>query len=98
MRVAHPPVITVTGGFLGLGDDRTKHGGIGTGGNRLAEIAALLETAVGNDRNVASGFSQVGLAGSGAVHGSGNLRDTQSEDLTRSTGCAGSDAHQYRGH
>ncbi len=40
---------------------------VGAGGDRLAEVAGLLDAAVGDDRDVAAGLAEVVVAGGGAL-------------------------------
>ena len=71
--MGHAPVIAASGGFLGLGEDRAKHHGIGAGGEGLADIAALAETAVGDYGHISAGLAEVLIPGRRAVDSGGYL-------------------------
>src|SRR4029453_5591228 len=55
VRRRHAPVIAAAGGFLGARERGADHHGVGTGGQRLADIAARRNAAIGEDRHVAAG-------------------------------------------
>ena len=70
------------------------HDGIRAASEGFANIAALAHAAVGDDRNVARGFFEVGIAGSGAVNRGRDLRHAETKDAARSAGGTGTDPDQ----
>src|SRR5260221_4334621 len=97
VRRGHAPMIAAAGRFLGAGEGGADHDGIGTAGERLADVAALGHAAIGDDRDGFPRFLEVGVAGRGAVDGRGDLRHAEPEDPARRAGRAGADADEDAG-
>ena len=73
------------------------HDGVRAAGERFANVAAFAHSAVGDDRNVARGFLEIGIARRGAIDRGGDLRHAETEDAARGAGRAGPDADENRG-
>ncbi len=98
MGVGHAPVVAPAGGAFRLGEGGADHDGVRAGGDGLAEVAALLDAAVGDDGHVAAGPLLVGIAGGGAVNGGGDLGHAHAEHLAGGAGGAGADPDEDAGH
>ena len=86
-----------TGRFQRAREGRADHHGVGAGDQRLAEVAAGADAAVGDDGDVASGALVVDIAGVGALDGCRDLRHADAQHLARGAGRARPDADQQSG-
>ena len=97
MRRSHSPMIAVARRFLCLGKSAADHDGVRAAGERFANIAAFAHSAVGDDRNVARSFLEVGIARGRAIDRGSDLRNAEAENAARGAGRAGPDSNQNRG-
>ena len=93
----HAPVVAASRRFLRRCQNRTQHDSVCAGGERLAYGAAVAQTAVRDDRHVASGVAVVGVARGGGVDRRGHLRHADAEHFAARARRARSDADEYRG-
>src|SRR5438105_14157990 len=93
----HTPMITASRRFMGFGKGASHHNGVGPAGERLANIPAFAHPAVGDDRDKAGSFFEIGVARGRAIDGGRNLRHAKAEDPARSASCSRPDSHQNRG-
>jgi hypothetical protein len=93
----HAPVVAAAGSFFRSGEDRAEHDSVGAAGERLAKVAAGPDTAIRDDRNIASGFTIVRIAGRGAIQRGGDLRNAYAKHLARRTGGPWTDTNENAG-
>jgi len=86
-------MIAVAGRLDSLGKSRAEHDAVRAGSDRFTNIAAFLETAVGDNRDITPGIFHIGIPGRGTIDGGGDLRHTDAEHLSRSTGGTGTNSH-----
>src|SRR5205814_10443311 len=65
----HTPMITASRRFMGFGKGASHHNGVGPAGERLANIPAFAHPAVGDDRDKAGSFFEIGVARGRAIDG-----------------------------
>ena len=91
---SHPPVVAVTGCLTCARERRTDHHRICANGERLGDLAALANAAVGNNRDVATAVGKVGITcGSNVAH-CGDLRHADPKHLARRACVARSNADE----
>ena len=88
VRRGHSPMIAAARRFVRLGKRAADHDGVRAAGERFANIAAFAHSAVGDDRNIARGFLEIGIARRRAIDRGRDLRHAEAEDAARSAGRA----------
>src|SRR5690349_4000746 len=77
----------IAGALLGAGQQAAEHHAVGTGHDRLGDVARILDAAVGDDRNARR------TAGPGGLHHGGDLRHADARDDPGRADRAGAHAH-----
>ena len=90
-------MITASRRFVGLGKCASHHDGVGPAGECLANIPAFTHPAIGDDRDEARSFFEIGVARGRAIDGGRNLRHAKAEHAARSASCSRPDPNQNRG-
>src|SRR5437016_10484412 len=93
----HSPMIAASGRFMGFGKCASHHDGVGPASEGFANVPALTHPAIGNDRDKARSFFEIGVARGRAIDRGRNLRHAQAEHATRSASCPWSNPNQNGG-
>src|SRR5205814_4772610 len=74
-----------------------EHDCVGAGSDRLAEVARLLNAAIGDYRDIAAGLTEEVVAGGGAFNRRADLRDPNAKHFTAGADCTRTNPDQDPG-